>query len=452
MTGQPVVQQEGAPFMKTALHFAPARGWLNDPNGLIEHRGVHHLFFQHNPDELVMKNMVWGHASSTDLITWTEHPVALRPGAPGSYDGDGCWSGCAVDTGDGVAIVYSGNNGGVQLPCVATALDDELITWQKSPANPVIGTRPPIAGIEEMRDHTVRRAGGRWRQVLAAGAAGRGLLVGYSSTDLIHWSWEGVVLSAADAELPGDIFECPDVFEVDGRAVALISLIDGDQRPGPVIWVTGRFDEARIVPQRWGLVDHGNRFYAPQSYSDATGRRIMFGWLLTQHDPAALGRAAIGAASLPRILSLAGGRLHQEPAAEVRARRGEPVTPTAGPESAAGTTIIPAAAVEISVVCESTADLLGVTVTFEDAAGHQMRVSLAGFAAPHVLRDGRWEADDDDEARAATVIFDSGLVEVFLDDGRAASWTDARLECVSRIDVRDGAERPVAATAWPLSR
>ncbi len=436
--------------MKTALHFAPARGWLNDPNGLIEYRGVHHFFFQHNPDELVMKDMAWGHASSTDLITWTEHPVALRPGAPGSYDGDGCWSGCAVDTGDGVVVVYSGNNGGIQLPCVATALDDDLITWQKSPANPVIGTRPPVAEIEEMRDHSVRLAGGRWRQVLAAGAAGRGLLVGYSSTDLIHWSWEGVVLSAADAELPGQIFECPDVFEADGRAVAIISLIDGHQRPGPVIWVTGRFDETRIIPQHWGLVDHGNRFYAPQSYSDATGRRIMFGWLLTQQDPAALGQPAVGAASLPRILSVVDGRLHQELAAEVRARRGEPVTSTVDPDGAVRTKIIPTAAAEVSVLCQSTADLLAVTVEFEDADGHQMAVALAGFVAGHVLRDGRWEPDDC-EPRAATVIFDSGIVEVFLDDGRAASWTDARLEVVGRVEVRGGADAPVAATVWPLS-
>jgi beta-fructofuranosidase len=436
--------------MKTALHFTPVRGWLNDPNGLIEHRGVHHLFFQHNPEELAMKNMTWGHASTTDLITWTEHPIALRPGGPGTYDGDGCWSGCAVDTGDGVVIVYSGNNGGIQLPCLATALDDDLVGWQKSPANPVIGRRPPVPGISEMRDHSVRRTGDRWHQVLAAGAGGRGLLVGYSSSDLIHWSWDGIVLSAVDADLPGEIFECPDVFETSGQAVAIISLIDGEHRPGPVIWVTGQFDASRIVPERWGIVDHGNRFYAPQSYIDAAGRRIMFGWLVTQQDPAARGRDSIGAASLPRIVSVVDGRLHQEPAAEVRAWRGDALTPVAESRGCTRIDLVAAPALEVSVSCESTADLLAVAVEFEDLDGNCMSVTFEGFGSAHVLRDGRWEADDT-EPTAATVIFDSGLVEVFLDDGRAASWTDARLEVVERVRVHCWGGVPLAVTVWPLS-
>jgi fructan beta-fructosidase len=29
---------------RPALHFAPAHGWMNDPNGLIQHDGRLHLF------------------------------------------------------------------------------------------------------------------------------------------------------------------------------------------------------------------------------------------------------------------------------------------------------------------------------------------------------------------------------------------------------------------------
>lgn len=35
------------------LHYSPPRGWINDPNGLLYHDGVFHLFFQHNPDDVV---------------------------------------------------------------------------------------------------------------------------------------------------------------------------------------------------------------------------------------------------------------------------------------------------------------------------------------------------------------------------------------------------------------
>ncbi|MGI3782058.1 MAG: glycoside hydrolase family 32 protein, partial [Janthinobacterium lividum] len=61
------------------LHVRPRWGWLNDPNGLIKVDGTYHVFFQHNPYEPVHGHIHWGHVSSTDLLSWTEHPVALVP-------------------------------------------------------------------------------------------------------------------------------------------------------------------------------------------------------------------------------------------------------------------------------------------------------------------------------------------------------------------------------------
>ena len=62
---------------RPAFHYSASNTWLNDPNGLIFHGGLYHLYYQNNPLDSVWGNMSWGHATSTDLLSWTEHPVAI---------------------------------------------------------------------------------------------------------------------------------------------------------------------------------------------------------------------------------------------------------------------------------------------------------------------------------------------------------------------------------------
>jgi len=35
------------------LHFSPEAHWMNDPNGLVYHQGVYHLYYQYYPEEIV---------------------------------------------------------------------------------------------------------------------------------------------------------------------------------------------------------------------------------------------------------------------------------------------------------------------------------------------------------------------------------------------------------------
>ncbi len=64
-------------FWRPRYHFSPSRNWMNDPNGLVFHDGEYHLYFQHNPQGSQWGHISWGHAVSTDLVSWRERPVAI---------------------------------------------------------------------------------------------------------------------------------------------------------------------------------------------------------------------------------------------------------------------------------------------------------------------------------------------------------------------------------------
>src|SRR5690606_31442153 len=81
-------------------HMMPPAGWMNDPNGFIQFKGIYHLFYQHDPYQAKQGPMHWGHATSVDLVNWVHQPVALAPSEDydsGQSGGQGCWSGSAVN-------------------------------------------------------------------------------------------------------------------------------------------------------------------------------------------------------------------------------------------------------------------------------------------------------------------------------------------------------------------
>src|SRR5215204_676920 len=61
------------------LHFSPKEKWMNDPNGMVFYNNQYHLFYQYYPDSTVWGPMHWGHATSTDMISWEHQPIALYP-------------------------------------------------------------------------------------------------------------------------------------------------------------------------------------------------------------------------------------------------------------------------------------------------------------------------------------------------------------------------------------
>ncbi len=87
--------------------------WMNDPSGLIFQDGVYHVYYQsaNIPARFDPNQVHWDHASSRDLLNWTEHPRVFSP-ASGDVRGGSPFTGSAVGVGrdDPAAVGAPGGN------------------------------------------------------------------------------------------------------------------------------------------------------------------------------------------------------------------------------------------------------------------------------------------------------------------------------------------------------
>ncbi|MBN9391099.1 MAG: glycoside hydrolase family 32 protein [Chloroflexi bacterium] len=259
---------------RPVYHFIPPHNWMNDPNGLIQWQGLYHMFYQYNPLVADGGVILWGHAVSSDMLHWTDLPVALEP-TPGTADAGGCWSGITLDNGGVPTIIYTGKNGRSELPCVATS-QDNLVTWQKYEGNPVIATPPAESVGTDFRDHTVWREGDTWYMGIGTGLkGGGGAVMLFSSPDLYHWTYLHP-LYQGDAGVDREVYECPSFFPLGDKHVLIFS---STTRSYPVAYI-GTYADHKFTPEIEERMDYGsNSFYAPQTFEDEKGRRVMWSWL-----------------------------------------------------------------------------------------------------------------------------------------------------------------------------
>lgn len=389
------------------LHGRPARGWLNDPNGLCRVDGRYHVFFQHNPDAAVHGAICWGHISSPDLLHWREHPIALRPVAGGLSAG-GCWSGCVVDE-DGVpTAVYTAlpdEDAGHAVVALARS-DRTLEHWQQDP-RPGPG-RPDDGSVTDVRDPFLFTYAGHRYAVQGAGRAGGppSLLV-WGCDELTTWVPLGSLLDITDplaAEVaPADIWECPNLVQVDGTWVLLVSIwrfTAGASELVGVRYLLGDLQPdgagLRFRPTAGGVLDDGPAFYAPQVLVD-DDRVLLWGWAWELGRTVAEVEAAgwAGVLTFPRKLAVKEGGdgpvLVCGPAAELTAlRRGLLADPTTKPFAEPAFEVVATGPVRLELV---------------DAGADAVR-SVAGTAGSPEL--------------PARILVDGSMLEVFA-DGR--SWT-----------------------------
>ncbi len=336
------------------FHFTPKKNWMNDPNGMFYMNGTYHLYFQYYPEDNIWGPMHWGHATSEDMITWEEQPIALFPDEKGYI-----FSGSAVvdeknTSGFGeegktpVVAIFTYHEPEAaeegkkdyQSQAIAYSLDEGQ-TWTKYEGNPVI----PNPGIENFRDPKVIWDDINKQWLMALATTEKALF--YTSQNLKDWkklSEFGEKTGAHDG-----VWECPDIFpmQVEGsdeqKWVLIQSLNPGGYNGGSgTQYFVGDFDGKNFVPAKgmealeekhpfW--IDFGRDNYAGVTWSnipDEDGRKLFLGWmsnwLYAQEVPTTTWRSAMTIARELKLIKEDGKYLvTSEPVEELKKYRGKKI-------------------------------------------------------------------------------------------------------------------------------
>ena len=250
-----------------------------------------HLFYlldrEHHAEQGGLAGHQWAHASTSNLVNWQHHPLAVPIGAPGSVDQHGICTG-AIFAQEGLYHGFYATRlkrpDGSVFEAICRAVSQDLIHFDKSPHNPIFAA-PPGLNPGNHRDPFVFRhpETGRFHMLVTASADqgdapadGRehGVLAHYTSPDLDQWQYEGPFLSLDKDPTP----ECPEHFFwkdwwylVYSQGTELQYWISRDPL-GP--WQRTRQDS----------IEPGPNLTVPRTAALGEGRRIAVGFLPWRKD------------------------------------------------------------------------------------------------------------------------------------------------------------------------
>ena len=414
-------------------HFSPPFGWMNDPNGLCEVDGVTHLFYQHNPHGRRWDTMHWGHATSRDGVVWVHQPIALLPreelvrslGKQG-----GAYSGTARPRPDGSMRLFFTDRD--DSPSAARERQMTIVLRDggaEGSAGLLLDTHPPVPGYRnDWRDPFVFEGPDRRMKMLLGGADASGSVVLLYETDdpegADGWRFVDVLIrEPTPRNIPA---ECPCMIRLDGEDlwVLIFGLIgsrdEATHRRNLTRASIGRFDGHRFHPVAQHELDFGTDCYAMQVWRGADGPRAI-AWAANWTDVSA-DRDFESAMTLPRRLIWRDGRLATPPIAAVDSlRQGPP-----GLLAAGGAATLKDGLAEVALTIDPGSPFtvlldhpdLPTRVSY-DGEAIELHYPGGGAIKPNYLAAYPGLA-------AIQVFIDVGLVEIYVDGGRAC--------CTKRVD------------------
>lgn len=321
-----------------SFHLMPKVGWLNDPNGLCQYKGTYHVFFQYSPFDEEGGVKFWGHYTSPDMVSWADEGTALYADQP--FDCHGVYSGSAFIEDDKMYLYYTGNvkqvgdfdyivDGREHNTVLAISEDGKtfnhkqlLMTNKDYPKNMTCHIRDPKVWKDGDTYYMVQ--GARDKDDI-------GQILVFESIDKINWKVTNTLKS--DKKF-GYMWECPDFFKLDEKNVLLLSpqgieaegiKYNNIYQSGYYV-LEGDFKSTAYTLNSFEELDRGFDFYAPQTFIDEKGRRILIGWMglpdidgLYSNPTTAYGWQH--ALTIPRVLSMRDDKLIQTPVQELEVLR-----------------------------------------------------------------------------------------------------------------------------------
>jgi beta-fructofuranosidase len=323
---------------RNKYHIMPPVGWINDPNGLCEFKGVYHCFYQYSPLNPLGGEKFWGHSVSKDLANWEQRDIALYPDI--KEDINGVYSGSALVKDDTVYFFYTGN---VKYP------GDHDYTLTGREQNVILVTSKDCVNFSEkkvllrnsdfpsnmslhVRDPKVWEEDGVYYMVLGARTKDdKGCILLYKSNDLYNWQFHSI--PAGNINNMGYMWECPDIFNLGDKYILMFSP-QGMEAEGYKYnnvyqsgYAVGDFinDKKQLKLGDFIEIDRGFDFYAPQTFEDSKGRRIVIGWMgvpdAVDHKNPTIDKFWQHQLTIPRELILKNDKIYQIPVAELEVLR-----------------------------------------------------------------------------------------------------------------------------------
>lgn len=292
-------------ILRPEYHFHAPAQWMDDPNGVIYHKGYYHMMYSLNPDTdkyragMVYKTgssiwktsepdwtggiTVWGHARSKDLLHWEHLPVALYPETDkGEFY---IWFGCTAINDEGIPVAIYTSIGYEDRNPTDSAIqhiwfgDDDLIQWRpKAGVNPIM-TEDLHNGdkIWEWRDPFLFRQDGQAYLILggkedkAQGGKAVVLLYAAKNKAFTQWEYKGILFEYPDEKLRS--CECPNLVQLGDKWVLFVS------PHGPVQYFVGDLDarNCKFIWEKRGYVDRSTHFYATNVITDGKERQMLWG-------------------------------------------------------------------------------------------------------------------------------------------------------------------------------